>query len=138
MRKIASIIFVFIGIALAGCPGSKTLEQGGPYQSIIMYQADYAVDQFERASNAFLNWCDRNPHVAETTPEVKAMRDYIKKAFDGVAEPDEPLVQYFRAKDIWLAMGQGEEGLDDFQRKLRAVQALTTELIILIAGDKQL
>ncbi|MDC1268165.1 hypothetical protein N8Z76_00370 [Gammaproteobacteria bacterium] len=121
---IALIPFLFIG-----CPGSRTLEEGGAYQSnMVLFNSDEIVKEYVNAVDLFVAWSDRNREFVRNDPSLTQFDTVAREQLDGIPEEDEPLVMYFRARDIYEATLH-EVAKNDLENTLNVLTSLTIQIL---------
>lgn len=135
---ISIIATSFAIICFAGClPKDRELEQGGPYTSLVEYQADLIVSDAVDVMERLIRIKERNPLYFARSESARKLLEEVEAELDGVPKDDELLVKYYTAKDLWEASGMKDTGVVDFRTAILGVRNLAREILIMLANSAE-
>ena len=130
------ILLIILVSIFTGCQ-SVELEEGGAYSDVVLYQADTALDNTVSTMEQFQKWAARNPLYLAQNMRARAMLDKVNQELDGIAEPDEILVQAVMARDLY-ATTISDRNLENLNDKLMMVNTLAQALLPLLFPDGEI
>lgn len=137
MNRLILFILVPATFILAGCASNRTLEPGGAYDSLVLFQADTILDQTVATMETYQQWAARNPQYLAQSQSARLLLEKINRELDGLAEPNEILVQAIQARDLY-AQAASPANASTLQGKLELVRQLTLQLLPLMFPDGEI
>lgn len=132
-----AVTFAMALFALAGCQTNRQLEPGGPYEDIVLFQADSIIDQTVITMEALQGWAKRNPTAVMMNQEVDRLLKTVNAELDGVAQDGEILVEAVRARDAYELLSN-QTTANDLQMKLRLVTELSRQILPILFPDGEI
>lgn len=137
-RPVVALCSLLFALCLfPGCVTNRTLEPGGAYDSIVLYQADTIIDQTVATMEAYQQWAARNPAYLEQSQSAKLLLTKINAELDGTANPDEIIVQAIQARDLYAQL-RTPDSIETLQGKLELVRQLALQLLPVMFPDGEI
>ena len=121
-------------LLFAGCQTNRNLEPGGAYSDVILYNADTIIDDTISTMEAFQMWAARNQLYISQNDRARQLLGKVNLELDGIANPDEILVQAVMARDLY-AVTVSDKDLKSLQSKLTLVNELARALLPIAFPD---
>jgi hypothetical protein len=131
MKIIKIISLAVLSVALAGCPGSVTLEEGGVYKSPLVASADLVADGYMEANEQIIAWAQRNPYEVQRSNTIRNLVKTAQAELDGEPKFGEPFYEYTKAKRAFQA---GTGSLETFEEKMQFLRQITSQITAIVTA----